>query len=229
MIGRTIVALMSEALHIPETQLPIDFDAQVDIVAGWAAELHSDDAEFHHFPHSWGVYKVAMELADEFEKAGISIDRRCLAFAALGHDVYAHEPKEKEVIEGKTFSSKEERSGWLTYHFLLAAGFDEETVARPTRELILTTARAQSDERPEAIILRMADIFNTSEEYEVFEERAWAFYRETCLFEKKECSFIEWLPGAMDYLEGFLTDNLPEWFLSRSRDNVARIRTKFLV
>jgi hypothetical protein len=218
---------MSEIAHIPEVQLPIEFDAQVALVAEWAAELHTNDAEFHHFPHSWRTYEVAMELADEFEASGVTISRRPLAFAALTHDIYTHIPKDQEIIEERSFASKEERSAWLTFHFLLAAGFDEESVARPTGDLILTTAHAQSDEKPEAIILRMADIHNTADSYEVFEERAQAFYRETCRFEGKSCSFAEWLPGAMDYLEGFLTDNLPSWFVDRSRANIRRIRITF--
>ncbi len=209
--------------------MPIDFETQIQTIAEWAEPQHSDQAEFHHFPHSWGVYEISMALADQLEAVGTTINRRVLGFAAITHDIHAHKPLDEEVVPGMTFASKEHRSAWIALHYLVDSGYDEETVAQPVHDLIVTTRRGEDCNSPEAISLRMADIFNTSEDFEVFEERALAFYRETCKFERKTCTVAEWVPGAMDFLAGFLDSNLPMWFTDKAKANIQLLRTKYAI
>ena len=217
---------MTEFNYPNGLEIVVDFEMQVREVAAWAELQHSDDAEFHHFPHALEVYSTCMELADEFEASGTVVNRRNLAFAAIGHDILAHVPLSTEIVPGQIFESKEHRSAWLLYNYLISRGYDEASVAQPVYDLVVSTKRDEPCNTTESIILGMADVYNT-QEFEVFEERAQAFHRETCLFEGKDCSFADWLPGAMVFLEGFL-DKLPDPFADFGRANIQRLRDKYL-
>ncbi len=217
-----------EIQDIEYAPLPISLDEQVKDLSSWAEPRHSEKAEFHHFPHSQGVYEVSMKLADHYEALGYKINRRALAFGAIGHDIYVHLSLEEfQPITGMTFESKEHRSAWLTRDHLLQVGFDEKTVAQPAYDIIVTTKWDEPVTTIEGLIIRIADIFNTSEEFEVFEERSWAYYREICYFENKTCSFEEWLPGAMNYLTGFIHEDMPDEFIASVKNNIDQILKKY--
>ncbi len=217
---------MTEFNYRNGLEIVIDLEMQIKELATWAELQHSDDAEFHHFPHSLGVCGTSMELANEFEASGAAVNRRNLAFAAIGHDIHAHVPLSTEVVPGQIFESKEHRSAWILYHYLISLGYDETSVAQPVYDLVVSTKHDEPCNTTESIILGMADIYNT-QEFEVFEERAHAFYRETCLFEGKDCSFADWLPGAMVFLEGFL-EKLPASFANFGKANIKRLKDKYL-
>jgi len=218
---------MTEVISQTEACVPIDFDTQILEIAQWAKEHHSDEADFHPFTHSWSVYETAMTYADYYESLGNVIDRRVLAFACLGHDILVHVPLDKEIIPGQKFESIEHRSAWIFSNYLISKGYSEATVAKPVHDLIITSKNGEELDTIESVILCMSDIHNTIEDLEVFEDRALAFYREECKFKKLTCTFTEWLPGAMEYLAGFLSPRLPQEFVDTAKKHINQLLSKY--
>lgn len=218
---------MTEAMPQTEVCIPIDFDTQIVQIAQWVETQHTDEAEYHPFAHSWGVYETAMAYADFYEVAGLRIDRRKLAFACLGHDILVHVPLDKEIIPGQKFESLEHRSAWIFSNYLISKGYDEETVAKPVHDLIVTSKKGEELDTIESVILCMSDIHNTIEDFEVFEDRAHAFYREECMFKDLTCTFGEWLPGAMEHLAGFLDPRLPREFINTAKARINQLLSKY--
>lgn len=221
---------MNEAELIEDWHAPIELSSQIADLAEIAKAYHTDEADFHHFPHSWQVYLDSMRIADMFESNGNLVDRRILAFAAILHDTRAHEPlsEAEQFILG--LESIEDRSAAIGYFKLLELGYDEQTVAEPVSYLIGTTNRTVQLTTIESVILRMADVFNTNENFEIFEDRALAMYQESVRFKGCQKTFEAWLPGAMDYLRGFYTDpQIPDWFKVEADIKVERILAKYPV
>lgn len=216
---------MESILQARET-LPISFEAQCEEVAAWAAGLHTDEAPFHPFAHSLQVFETAMEIADSFEAAGRPVDRRVLGFASILHDILVHLPLNADVVPDMKFDSKEHRSAWLAWDYLISKGYDKETVAQPVYDSIMTTNKDQDCITDTDIILCMADIHNTNEAFATFEDRAHARYREECMFNSLKSSFEEWLPGAMDYLKEHLSPNMPREFIEKALKQIDKLLTK---
>ncbi len=219
---------MTERVILSGPELPVNLDSQVNEIAYFAHFFHFEESEYHNFSHPWDVYETAMELADVFEAKGDTVDRRSLAFAAMLHDIYTVVPLTAADIDKMHFTSVEDRSAAITYHYLLGAGYDKDTVAKPVYDLIISTKRGQQLKSTEAVILRMADIYNTNQPFEIFEDRARAMHAESIRYGKCDCSFEVWLPSAMDYLRGFYDDpKIPDSFKVAADDNVNKILTKY--
>ena len=217
---------MTEVLPQTGEALPISFEAQCEQVAVWAAGLHANEAPFHPFAHSLQVFARAMEIADRFEADGKLIDRRRLGFASICHDILVHLPLNADVVPGIKFDSKEQRSAWLARDYLISKGYDKESVAQPVYDSIITTNKDQDCITDTDIALCMADIHNTNEPFETFEDRAHARYREECMFNSLKSSFEEWLPGAMDYLKEHLSPNMPREYIEKALKQIEKLLTK---
>ena len=183
----------------------------MDEMREWARPLHNKEAEYHPFEHAESVYDACMWLADRYEEMGHSVDRRSLGFASLGHDIMVNAPLNQAFAPGYIFQSYEHRSAFFSAQYLANRGYDYASVIKPTYDLIVATKNGEPCNTIEAVIIRMADIFNT-QDFELFKDRAEAFYSEKCRFDNEQRTFAEWLPGAMGYLQGFLDKNLPDWF-----------------
>ena len=207
---------------VPEQHMPIDFDEQMHEVRQWARPLHKVEAAYHPFEHAEGTYETSMWLADKYEQTGVPVNRRALGFASLGHDIFVNTPLNETFVPGYIFASYEHRSAFFTAQHLLSRGYDLKEVVQPVHDLIVSTKNGEACTTIEAVILRMADIFNT-QDFEIFKDRAEAFYKEKCLFDGEQRSFSNWLPGAMRYLLGFLDKNLPEWFKENAIRHIRRI------
>ncbi len=194
----------------------------MDELREWARPLHHVEADYHPFEHAESVYEASMWLADRYEEMGHTVNRRLLGFTSLGHDIMVNAPLNESFVPGHVFPSFEHRSAFFTAQFLAIRGYDIETIVQPTHDLIVATKNGEPCNTLEAIILRMADIFNT-QDFDTFKDRAEAFYNEKCRFDNEQRSFVEWLPGAMGYLRGFLDKNLPEWFTQTALRHINKL------
>jgi hypothetical protein len=188
------------------------------------------DLPYHNFDHALDTLWKTMELADECETSGLAVDRGALIAGDLFHDAGFHLKLDDQdtnglVDEGDTrgFEKKEDFSasvlgmymfGQLQNHLQKHKGdttvapfeFSSGRLLRAQNAILATTA-GSSVNGLEDKILRIADLANVGEDYELFVSNTNKLFKEVGIL-GSQCEFWEFAIKSANILSSYLDTDL---------------------
>lgn len=166
------------------------------------AEKLYTDLPYHNFDHVMETLETAMEIVWECFSLGIKVDVQVIYYAMLFHDAGYHEDH-----KNKDFSRKEAYSAHLAEKELKGYDFDKEFIDK-VKDCILGTHMDEELKTKEEKIVRSADIFNISDEYNIFLDKNITLKKEAENMSGKEIDWEDWKNQTKEILDKYLSQEL---------------------
>lgn len=158
------------------------------------------DIPYHNFDHIKHVLKYAEDAMDQYEKEGVVINKDVVRKALLFHDAGYHGNKSKE------FKTKEDYSASIAKIELKKTGYPDEFINK-VKEAIVATIKDEEFSTDEQKIVRMSDICNMTEEYEIFLNNNILLKNEIKYMHNKKLSWSEWKKATKDIMEFYMNQD----------------------
>lgn len=166
------------------------------------AEKLYTNLPYHNFDHVMETLETAMEIVWECFSLGIRVDAQIVYCAMLFHDAGFHENE-----EDKGFDKKESYSAHLAAKSLKEYGFNKKFIDK-IRKCILGTHMDTELKTKEEKIVRSADIFNISDEYNVFLDNNIILKKEVEEMSGEEMSWEDWKNQTKRILNKYISQEL---------------------
>lgn len=166
------------------------------------AEKLYTDLPYHNFDHVMETLETAMEIVWECFSLGIKIDVQVIYYAMLFHDAGYNEDH-----KNKGFDKKEAYSAHLAEKDLKKYDFNEEFINK-VKSCILGTHMDAVLKTKEEKIVRSADIFNISDEYNIFLDKNITLKKEQEDISGEEMSWEDWKDQTKEILDKYLSHEL---------------------
>ena len=174
--------------------------------------LYSTTLAYHNFNHIIDVLLAAKKIMEDCASENINVDEKIVNIAILFHDAGY---QENHTSLG--FSTKESYSAFLAKEFLKEKNFETNTIDQ-IQSAILATEKNGRFIKAESKVVRAADLFGLSSQYNVFLKNAFKIKAEYELLTGKSVDWDEWKLATIKLLRQFVSREieLTDFFSSRN-------------
>lgn len=173
--------------------------------------LYSTTLAYHNFNHIIEVLLAAKKIMEDCSNENIHVDEKIINIAILFHDAGYYD---NHTSLG--FSTKESYSAFLAKEFLKEKNFETNTIDQ-IQSAILATEKNGRFIKVESKVVRAADLYGLSSQYDIFLDNACKIKTEYELLTGKSVDWDEWKLATIKLLKQFLSREieLTDFFSSR--------------
>tara|TARA_B100001115_G_C15763804_1_gene374351 strand:- start:323 stop:979 length:657 start_codon:yes stop_codon:yes gene_type:complete len=161
--------------------------------------LYSSALAYHNFNHIVEVLLSAKKIMEDCVSEHIIVDEKIVNIAILFHDAGYHDDH-----TSLGFSTKESYSAFLAREFLKEKNF-ETNIIDQIQSAILATEKNGSFEKTESKVVRAADLYGLSSQYDIFLENAHKIKAEYELLVGRTADWEDWKLATIKLLNEFLS------------------------
>ncbi len=173
--------------------------------------LYSTTLAYHNFDHIIEVLLAAKKIMEDCASENIHVDEKIINIAILFHDAGYHD---NHTSLG--FSTKESYSAFLAKEFLKEKNFETNTIDQ-IEAAILATEKNGTFIKAESKVVRAADLYGLSSQYDIFLKNACKIKVEYELLTGKNIDWDDWKLATIELLKQFLSREieLTDFFSSK--------------
>tara|TARA_B100001287_G_C22483193_1_gene435359 strand:+ start:111 stop:767 length:657 start_codon:yes stop_codon:yes gene_type:complete len=161
--------------------------------------LYSPVLAYHNFNHIVDVLSSAKKIMEDCAIEHIIVDEKIVNIAILFHDA-GYQENHKSL----GFLTKESYSAFLAREFLKEKNF-EATIIDQIQSAILATEKNGSFEKTESKVVRAADLYGLSSQYDTFLENAYKIKAEYDFLIGRNVDWEDWKLATIKLLSEFLS------------------------
>lgn len=167
-----------------------------------ASQYYSPELPYHNFEHALTSAQTGLDIVQDCQREGVSVDEAIVYCALLFHDAGYHQDHEESG-----FVTKEALSARIAREVLEKKTQSDGFIFR-VEQAILSTTRDASCLTTEDNAVRAADLSGLAAEYPVFRRNTELLKQEYELLYGQQLTWAEWIMRANTIIETYLNQEI---------------------